>query len=140
MTSDDTFELYDLEVTVEGDEKDFVCRHHAGHAFRVEGEDLVFPEGGRFSMYALAALIPLLPAKERPTSPNDWMTTDALIACPDPNCGAKFGSRSDRKTHPLARRMHRRAAGHKGLSGPATLQPGVHDHDPSAPHGPNPHY
>ena len=24
MTSDDTFELYDLEVTVEGDEKDFV--------------------------------------------------------------------------------------------------------------------
>ena len=70
MTSDDTFELYDLEVTVEGDEKDFVCRHHAGHAFRVEGEDLVFPEGGRFSMYALAALIPLLPAKERPTSPN----------------------------------------------------------------------
>lgn len=23
MTSDDTFELYDLEVTVEGDEKDF---------------------------------------------------------------------------------------------------------------------
>lgn len=83
MASDDTFELYDLEVTVEGDEKDFVCRHHAGRAFRVEGEDLVFPEGGRFSMYALAALIPLLPAKERPTSPNDWMTTDALIACPD---------------------------------------------------------
>lgn len=97
MTSDDTFELYDLEVTVEGDEKDFVCRHHAGHAFRVEGEDLVFPEGGRFSMYALAALIPLLPAKERPTSPNDWMTTDALIACPDPNCGAKFRIRRTAK-------------------------------------------
>lgn len=97
MTSDDTFELYDLEVTVEGDEKDFVCRHHAGHAFRVEGEDLVFHEGGRFSMYALAALIPLLPAKERPTSPNDWMTTDALLACPDPNCGAKFRIRRTAK-------------------------------------------
>lgn len=97
MTSDDTFELYDLEVTVEGDEKDFVCRHHAGHAFRVEGEDLVFPEGGRFSMYALAALIPLLPAQERLTSPNDWMTTDALIACPDPNCGAKFRIRRTAK-------------------------------------------
>ena len=86
-----------LSDTVEGDEKDFVCRHHAGHAFRVEGEDLVFPEGGRFSMYALAALIPLLPAKERPTSPNDWMTTDALIACPDPNCGAKFRIRRTAK-------------------------------------------
>ena len=97
MASDDTFELYDLEVTVEGDEKDFVCRHHAGRAFRVEGEDLVFPEGGRFSMYALAALIPLLPAQERPPSPNDWMTTDALIACPDPNCGAKFRIRRTAK-------------------------------------------
>jgi uncharacterized repeat protein (TIGR04076 family) len=41
-------------------------------------------------MYALAALLPLLPAKQRNTSPNDWMTTDADIACPDPNCGARF--------------------------------------------------
>ena len=35
-------------------------------------------------------ILPLLPAKERPTDPADWMTTDALIACPDPNCGARF--------------------------------------------------
>jgi hypothetical protein len=41
-------------------------------------------------MYALAALLPLLPAKQRPTSPNDWMSTDAEIACPDPNCGGRF--------------------------------------------------
>ena len=84
----DEFELYDLEVSVEGD--GFVCRHHRGPGFRVEGEDLVFPEGGRFSLYALAAILPLLPAKERVTAAADWMTTDALIACPDPNCGARF--------------------------------------------------
>lgn len=24
------------------------------------------------------------------THENDWMTTDAEIACPDPNCGARF--------------------------------------------------
>lgn len=48
-----------------------------------------FPRAGAFRCM-LAALIPLLPAKERPTSHNDWMTTDALIACPDPNCAAKF--------------------------------------------------
>jgi hypothetical protein len=24
------------------------------------------------------------------TDPADWMTTDTLIACPDPNCGALF--------------------------------------------------
>ena len=86
--SDDTFELYDLKVTVEGD--NFVCRHHVGQGFLVEREDLVFPEGGRFSLYALSAILPLLPAKQRPTHAHDWMTTDALIACPDPNCGAKF--------------------------------------------------
>ncbi len=41
-------------------------------------------------MYALAALLPLLPAKQRVTEENDWMTTDCDIACPDPNCGARF--------------------------------------------------
>ncbi|MBR3352884.1 MAG: TIGR04076 family protein, partial [Erysipelotrichaceae bacterium] len=39
---------------------------------------------------ALAALLPLLPAKQRVTDENDWMHTDAYIACPDPNCGARF--------------------------------------------------
>ena len=24
------------------------------------------------------------------TDDNDWMTTDTEIACPDPNCGARF--------------------------------------------------
>jgi uncharacterized repeat protein (TIGR04076 family) len=37
-----------------------------------------------------AAVLPLLPAKQRVTSPNDWMTTDALIACPDPNCPSQL--------------------------------------------------
>ena len=61
----DEFELFDLTVTVEGG--NFVCRHHLGQGFKVEGEDLVFPEGGRFSLYAMAALLPLIPAKQRPT-------------------------------------------------------------------------
>ena len=38
----------------------------------------------------LAALLPLLPAKQRMTENNDWMTTDTDVACPDPNCGARF--------------------------------------------------
>ena len=87
---DDTFSLYDLEVTVEGDPETFVCSHTAGAAFRVVGENLVFGKNTQFSMYSLAALLPLLPAKQRQTHKNDWMTTDQLIACPDPHCGAKF--------------------------------------------------
>lgn len=87
---DDSFELYDLRIEVEATDKPFVCKHHTGDAFEVHGEDLVFPEGGRFSLYAMAALLPLLPVKQRITSPHDWISTDALIACPDPHCGAQF--------------------------------------------------
>ena len=40
--------------------------------------------------FFLAALLPLLPAKQRPTHANDWMSTDAEVACPDPNCPTRF--------------------------------------------------
>ena len=33
-------------------------------------------------MYALAALLPLLPAKQRETSAQDWMTTDCRDCLP----------------------------------------------------------
>ncbi|WP_292289266.1 TIGR04076 family protein [Marivita sp.] len=86
----DEFWLYDLQVeTVVGD-RTSVCRHVEGERFRVEGELLVFDAQQKVSMYALAALLPLLPAKQRPTHDNDWMSTDAEIACPDPNCGGRF--------------------------------------------------
>jgi uncharacterized repeat protein (TIGR04076 family) len=97
--ADDTFELYDLRVEVVAGDRPMVCRHHVGPAFEVHGEDLVMGAGGRFSMYALAALLPLLPAKQRPTHPHDWMTTDTDVACPDPNCGARFRiTRLERRT------------------------------------------
>lgn len=67
-----------------------VCNHEAGASFELRGESLLLPPGQGFPIYPLAALLPLLPAKQRPTHANDWMTTDALIACPDPNCGGLF--------------------------------------------------
>lgn len=87
---DDTFKLFDLKVEVMGTERPLVCGHTIGDYFLVVGEDLVFPENNSFSMYALSALLPLLPAKQRPLDSNDWMLSDSLIACPDPNCGARF--------------------------------------------------
>lgn len=86
----DAFWLYDLTVESVLDGRTPVCRHIEGERFRVEGEALVFEEGARVSMYALAALLPLLPAKQRPTDPADWMSTDAEVACPDPHCGGRF--------------------------------------------------
>lgn len=86
----DEFELWDLRVEVVGDPASMVCSHEVGDYFEVSGENLAFPAGQTFSMYSLAAILPLLPAKQRMTHDNDWMTTDAEIACPDPYCGAKF--------------------------------------------------
>lgn len=87
---DDFFEIYDLRVEVSEPRFSMVCSHHVGDYFEVRGENLIFPEKCAFSMYALAALLPLLPVKQRLTDPNDWISTDAYIACPDPNCGALF--------------------------------------------------
>jgi uncharacterized repeat protein (TIGR04076 family) len=87
---DDTFPLYDLEISVAGDPDTFVCSHQTGQAFRVVGENLVFPENRPFSLYALAALMPLLPVKQRWTPDNDWVSSDDYVRCPDPHCGAQF--------------------------------------------------
>ena len=89
---DGTFELYDLRVEVVGCQpgKTMVCNHPVGAYFEVSGEDLTMPDGQSFPIYPLAALLPLIPAKQRMTDQNDWMTTDTDMACPDPNCGGIF--------------------------------------------------
>ncbi len=87
---DSSFVLYDLKVEVIEGDKPFVCSHQLGDAFEVRGENLHFKNDRPFSLYALAALLPLLPAKQRPLNRLDWMATDHIIACPDPHCGARF--------------------------------------------------
>jgi|JI10StandDraft_1071094.scaffolds.fasta_scaffold73118_2 uncharacterized repeat protein (TIGR04076 family) len=85
------FELFDLRVTVEqASGAPMICNHKAGDFFELRGENLSMPPGQTFPLYPLAALLPLLPAKQRDTHPHDWMTTDAVIACPDPHCGGRF--------------------------------------------------
>ena len=86
----DEFVLYNLRVEVVGSERNMVCNHTKGDYFEVSGENLTLPPNQSFSLYALAAILPLLPAKQRLLQKADWMYTDELIACPDPNCGARF--------------------------------------------------
>ncbi len=96
---DASFVLYDLKVEVIEGDKPFVCSHQPGDAFEVKGENLHFKSDRPFSLYALAALLPLLPAKQRPLNRFDWMATDHIIACPDPHCGARFKiSRTGKQT------------------------------------------
>lgn len=87
----ESFELYDLRVDVVAPPgRTIYCGARLGDYFELHGEMLILPPGQGFSIYSLAALLPLLPAKQRPSDRNDWMSTDAEIACPDPNCPTRF--------------------------------------------------
>ena len=88
--SDDSFELYDLRVEITAPPGAKIYCGKVGDWFELRGEQLHLPAGQSFSIYSLAALLPLLPAKQRATHPNDWMTTDTEIACPDPHCPSRF--------------------------------------------------
>jgi uncharacterized repeat protein (TIGR04076 family) len=83
----DAFELFDLRVRIEEIRGHCTCNHQVGDAFELKSGKLEFPPGQSFCLYALQATIPLLPAKQRAAHPNDWMSTDALVVCPDPLCG-----------------------------------------------------
>ena len=84
MTSD-RFQLYDLRVTVVEIRGRSVCGLAVGDWFEVSNSSqLVLPEGRHFCIYALASVLPLLPAKQRELANNDWLASDSLVACPDP--------------------------------------------------------
>ncbi|AYD03800.1 TIGR04076 family protein [Neorhizobium sp. NCHU2750] len=88
---DDGFELFDLRVDVIIPEGGAVyCGAKPGDHFTLQGEMLHLPAGQGISIYSLASALPLLAAKQRPTHRNDWMTSDADIACPDPNCSTRL--------------------------------------------------
>jgi uncharacterized repeat protein (TIGR04076 family) len=88
--SDDRFELYDLRVEVVAPEGAKIYCGKTGDHFELRGEMLHLPAGQGFSIYSLAAVLPLLAAKQRVTQNNDWMTSDAEVACPDPNCPSRL--------------------------------------------------
>ncbi len=84
--SDGRFELANLRVTVEAIEGRSVCGLAVGDWFEVtESSRISIPAGRHFCLYALAAVIPLLPAKMRALDPDDWMARDSLVVCPDPD-------------------------------------------------------
>ncbi len=95
--NNEEFTLYDLRVEVIKGKKEFVCNHKIGDYFELSGENLSIPANQTFTIYALGSLLALLPAKQRMTHPNDFISTDADVACPDPNCGAMFRIKRIRK-------------------------------------------
>jgi uncharacterized repeat protein (TIGR04076 family) len=77
--------LYDLRVTVERIEGRSTCGLAPGDYFELTGSSrLRIPEGKHFCVFALAAVIPLLVAKERKLPAGDWLEQETFVACPDP--------------------------------------------------------
>ena len=83
---EETMTLYDLRVVVERIEGRSVCGLQVGDFFEVtESSRVRIPEGRHFCLYALQAVLPLLPAKQRQLPEGDWLEQDSLVACPDPD-------------------------------------------------------
>jgi uncharacterized repeat protein (TIGR04076 family) len=60
-------QLYDLRITVDSFEGRSVCGLSPGdYIFLTDSSQLRLPYGGHFCLDALAAVLPLLPDKQRP--------------------------------------------------------------------------
>lgn len=85
------FALWDLRVEVVAPPgAKLWCGAKPGDYFELRGEMLYLPPGQGISIYSLASVLPLLAAKQRPCSEADWMSSDAEVACPDPNCPSRL--------------------------------------------------
>ena len=78
--------LFDLRVTVERIEGRSVCGMRVGDYFElVNSSWLRIPPDRHFCVFALQSVIPLLAAKQRQLPADDWLETDSLVCCPDPD-------------------------------------------------------
>ncbi len=86
VAGDGDMELFDLRVTVDRIEGRSVCGMQVGdYVDLVNSAELRLPDGKHFCVYALQAILPLLPAKQRQLPENDWLEKDSLVCCPDPD-------------------------------------------------------
>lgn len=78
-------ELFDLRVTVDSIGGRSVCKLAVGDYFEVvNSAELRIPDGQQFCIYALHSVLPFLAAKQRQLPAGDWLESDTLFACPDP--------------------------------------------------------
>jgi uncharacterized repeat protein (TIGR04076 family) len=79
-------ELWDLRVTVQSIGGRSVCGLAVGDYFELtRSSHLTVPAGRHFCIYALAAVLPLLAAKQRALADDDWLGQESLACCPDPD-------------------------------------------------------
>lgn len=80
-----TTEVYDLRITVDSIEGRSVCGLQPGDYFELtHSSRLRIPDGRHFCVFALQSVLPFLAAKQRELEPGDWLASDSLVCCPDP--------------------------------------------------------
>lgn len=77
-------ELRNLQVVVEEIRGKCTSGMRPGDHFILCGGRLYIPARRHFCLYALQAVLPLLPAKQRPLEDGDWLKEDCRVICPDP--------------------------------------------------------
>ena len=93
----DFTELYDLRVTVERIEGLSVCGLQVGDYFELtDSSRITLPAGKHFCLYAMQAVMPLLPAKQRELAEGDWLAQDSLVLLPRSGRAPDHADRTDR--------------------------------------------
>lgn len=78
--------LYDLRIIVEEVRGFCDLPMVPGDYCEVRGGRLIIPEGKHMCIWALAGILPMLPAKQRNiVEENDWLPSTSQMCCPDPN-------------------------------------------------------
>jgi uncharacterized repeat protein (TIGR04076 family) len=76
--------LRDLRVVVQEVRGKCTSGMQPGDHFCLRSGRLYIPPDRHFCLYALHAVLPLLPAKQRPLEDGDWLKADSHVICPDP--------------------------------------------------------
>ncbi|HDQ73665.1 MAG TPA: TIGR04076 family protein [Chloroflexi bacterium] len=76
--------IRNLRVVVEEVRGKCTSGMQPGDYFTLRRGRLSIPAGRHFCLYALQAVLPLLPAKQRPLPEGDWLKDASCVICPDP--------------------------------------------------------
>ena len=76
--------LKDLRVSIESVGGHCTSRMRPGDSFLLRSGRIYIPSGRHFCLYALQAVLPLLPAKQRALQEGDWLKEERRVICPDP--------------------------------------------------------
>jgi len=77
--------LPDLRVVVEEVGGKCTLGMAPGDGIILRSGRIYIPADQRFCLYALQAVLPLLPAKQRALDQGDWLREESRVICPDPS-------------------------------------------------------